>query len=68
MGPYPYLIETKEGPGYLIGITPDLKEVLVSFSRPKEEQSKDKGPCFHKFIKTKDLPDDIRKNLRPPQQ
>ena len=67
MGQYPYYVETKHGPGYLIGITPDRKEVLVSFSRPKEEQSKTKGPCFIRFIKVKDLPDDIRENLKPSQ-
>jgi len=67
MAGYPYLVETKHGPGYLIGITPDMKEALVMFSRPKEEQSKTKGPCFIRFIKVKDLPDDIRENLKPPQ-
>ena len=68
MGQYPYYIETKHGPGYLIGITPDMKEALVSFSRPKEKQSKTKGPCFNKFIKVKDLPDDVRERLRIPQR
>ena len=68
MGQYPYYIETKHGPGYLIGITPDRKEALVSFSRPKEEWSKSKGPCFIRFIKVKDLPDDIIKKLKPPQR
>ena len=68
MGQYPYYIETKHGLGYLIGVTPDLKEALVMFSRPKEERSKTKGPCFAKFIKVEDLPDDIAKNLEPPKR
>ena len=68
MGQYPYYIETKHGSGYLIGITPDMKEALVMLSRPKEEQSKTKGSCFAKFINVKDLPDDISKKLKLPQR
>ena len=66
MAGYPYLVETKHGPGYLIGITPDMKEALVMFSRPKEEWSNTKGSCFAKFINIKDLPDDICKHLKLP--